>query len=139
MSDDFDKKPCDEEPDVDISDKEDSSTESEQPAAEESTETETRENDGTNPFVRFFRNWGAVLSVCGVLLLVAAMGVIAFVFGGDIYDKVAMFWSLAAVIELAYYILVNRSGKTLAVLITTAALAVGCVVLYGLEVGGILP
>lgn len=86
----------------------------------------------------FLRDNGIVIiALCAVLLL-GVIVLLAVILKGDLCDKAAFFWILAFLAELAYYKFARKSRGTLAALIVTAALAVGFVALYGLELGGII-
>lgn len=100
--------------------------------------TEGSKNPST-PVKRFFAEWGGLIALCACIALIVVMAVLGFVLGGDIYDKVAMLWIVAFIAEFVYTTLYSRKPKAFVVMILTAAMAVVFAVLYGLEVGGLLP
>lgn len=104
------------------------------------TEVESTKKKSPKAYIAdFFKDNGFVICAAIALLLVAAMVLLAVLMGGDIYDKAAYFWIIAFLADLTYYVLGKKTRGAMIAMIVTGALAVGCVVLYGLELGGILP
>lgn len=113
--------------------------ESQPETSDDEREQSVRDKGKVNPVKKFFAQWGGLIALCACITLIVVMAVIGFALGGDIYDKVAMLWIVSFIAEFAYTFLYSRKPKALVVMILTAAMAVAFVVLYGLEVGGILP
>ena len=92
-----------------------------------------------NPIAGFFKGKAGVIAAVAALVVVVAMMALAIYFDGDVYDKAAMVWIAAFIIDLVYYRSVRKGAASLVALIVTGLMSVGFAVLYGLEVGGILP
>lgn len=106
----------------------------------EPAETPAPEAEGKrNPIAEFFKGKAGVIAAVAALVIVVAMMALAIYFDGDVYDKVAMVWIAAFIIDLVYYRSVRKGAASLVALIVTGLMSVGFAVLYGLEVGGILP
>ncbi len=108
--------------------------------APEPAETPAPEAEGKrNPIAEFFKGKAGVIAAVAALVVVVAMMALAIYFDGDVYDKAAMVWIAAFIIDLVYYRSVRKGAASLVALIVTGLMSVGFAVLYGLEVGGILP
>ena len=106
----------------------------------EPAETPAPEAEGKrNPIAEFFKGKAGVIAAVAALVVVVAMMALAIYFDGDVYDKAAMVWIAAFIIDLVYYRSVRKGAASLVALIVTGLMSVGFAVLYGLEVGGILP
>ena len=106
----------------------------------EPAETPAPEAEGKrNPIAEFFKGKAGVIAAVAALVIVVAMMALAIYFDGDVYDKAAMVWIAAFIIDLVYYRSVRKGAASLVALIVTGLMSVGFAVLYGLEVGGILP
>ena len=106
----------------------------------EPAETPAPEAEGKrNPIAGFFKGKAGVIAAVAALVVVVAMMALAIYFDGDVYDKAAMVWIAAFIIDLVYYRSVRKGAASLVALIVTGLMSVGFAVLYGLEVGGILP
>lgn len=109
-------------------------------AAPEPDKTPAPEAEGKrNPIAEFFKGKAGVIAAVAALVVVVAMMALAIYFDGDVYDKAAMVWIAAFIIDLVYYRSVRKGAASLVALIVTGLMSVGFAVLYGLEVGGILP
>lgn len=109
-------------------------------AKSEPDKTPAPEAEGKrNPIAEFFKGKAGVIAAVAALVVVVAMMALAIYFDGDVYDKAAMVWIAAFIIDLVYYRSVRKGAASLVALIVTGLMSVGFAVLYGLEVGGILP
>ena len=109
-------------------------------AKSEPAETPAPEAEGKrNPIAEFFKGKAGVIAAVAALVVVVAMMALAIYFDGDVYDKAAMVWIAAFIIDLVYYRSVRKGAASLVALIVTGLMSVWFAVLYGLEVGGILP
>ena len=109
-------------------------------AKSEPDKTPAPEAEGKrNPIAWFFKGKAGVIGGVAALGVVVAMMALAIFFDGDVYDKAARVWIAAFIIDLVYYRSVRKGAASLVALIVTGLMSVGFAVLYGLEVGGILP
>ena len=87
----------------------------------------------------FLKKWSGLIIVLGMVCLVVALGVIALLLGGNIYDKVSMIWILAFLSEFVVRKFVTKQSLVRPTLFIYGGLAVVFAVLYALSLAGILP
>lgn len=87
----------------------------------------------------FLKKWSGLIIVLGAVCLVVALGVIALLLGGNIYDKVSMIWILAFLSEFVVRKFVTKQSLVRPTLFIYGGLAVVFAVLYALSLAGILP
>lgn len=87
----------------------------------------------------FLKKWSGLIIVLGMVCLVVALGVIALLLGGNIYDKVSMIWILAFLSEFVVRKFVTKQSLVRPTVFVYGGLAVVFAVLYALSLAGILP
>ena len=87
----------------------------------------------------FLKKWSGLIIVRGMVCLVVALGVIALLLGGNIYDKVSMIWILAFLSEFVVRKFVTKQSLVRPTVFVYGGLAVVFAVLYALSLAGILP
>ena len=70
-----------------------------------------------NPIAGFFKGKAGVIAAVAALVVVVAMMALAIYFDGDVYDKAAMVWIAAFIIDLVYYRSVRKGAAIVAMCI----------------------
>lgn len=110
-------------------------------AAEPPTEEAGEETDAPKrkfSIGKFWSEWGAVVILLLVPVLVAVMIWLAVTYGGEIYDKVAVLWLFVFAFDTVMYFR-KKSVKTLVTMIVTGVASLACFALYILELLSVLP
>lgn len=110
-------------------------------ASETPTEEAVEETDAPKrkfSIGKFWSEWGAVVILLLVPVLVAVMIWLAVTYGGEIYDKVAVLWLFVFAFDTVMYFR-KKSVKTLVTMIVTGVASLACFALYILELLSVLP
>ena len=105
----------------------------------ESALANDRQEQKKGVVLSFLKKWSGLIVVLGAVCLVVALGIIALLLGGNIYDKVSMIWILAFLSEFVVRKFVTKHSLVRPAVFVYGGLAVVFAILYALSLAGILP
>lgn len=102
------------------------------------TDEEPKE-DKRNIIAEFFSDKSVLIAAFGVLILIIVATVLGLVLNGSCFDKIAIIWSFAFILQFTVWKRISRKRANLVFAIIYGVLALAFLALYVLELTGILP
>lgn len=97
------------------------------------------EEEKRNIVAEFFSDKSVLAAAFGALFLIVVIAVLALVLNGSVFDKIAIIWAFAFILQFAVWKKISRKRANLVFAIIYGVLALAFLALYVLELTGILP